>query len=159
MIGTFLAKACGDVVIGESKAKQTPFIEFAFELTGEEHKGKRVLYTGYFAEKTAERTIEALRTCGWKGNSLTDFSSGSLCGLDTNEVNLVLDEESYVKQDGSTGVKTIVRFVNSKNGSFVRPEMRLSASALTALDAKFGTLLGAKKSNGASVKSDDEVPF
>lgn len=66
--GRYKARAEGAVVLGNSKDKGTPFIEFYLQITEGEEKGKRVRWTGYFTEKTQERTIDALLTCGWTGD-------------------------------------------------------------------------------------------
>lgn len=49
-----------------------------------------ITWYGYFTEKTWERTLDSLRYMGWKGDDL-----GNLDGLDSNEVELVLDVEEY----------------------------------------------------------------
>lgn len=70
-----------------------------------------ITWFGYFTEAACDRTIEALRYCGWEGD---DF--GRLEGLDKNEVELVLENDTY---EGKTRLK--VQWVN-----------RLAALALKA---------------------------
>lgn len=61
-----------------------------FEITQGEHQGRTITWFGFFTDKTAERTLDSLRHCGWDGD---DFVN--LTGLDANEVELVIAEEEY----------------------------------------------------------------
>lgn len=66
----------------------------------------RITWFGYFTDKTWERTIESLRYMGWKGQDLSQLD-----GLDANEVDLVIDDETY---EGKTRAK--VQWVNRVGG-------------------------------------------
>jgi hypothetical protein len=67
---------------------------------------RRVTWFGYFTDDTIDRTIESLRIMGWTGNDLSDLQ-----GLDANEVELVVEDETY---EGKTRAK--VRWVNRPGG-------------------------------------------
>lgn len=116
--GKYKARATGEVVVGESKEKHTPFVELYFEITQGENAGGKVRWTGYFTEtkdkrgKTgSERVLESLYACGWEGVDLADFEDNALHGLDANEVEIVVELEEYEK-DGETRTSPRVRWVN-----------------------------------------------
>lgn len=113
--GRYKARATGEVVLGNSKDKGTPFIEFYFEILEGEDKGKKVRWTSYFTEKTQERTIEALITCGWTGDDPGEFADGKLHGLDKAEVEIVTELETYEK-NGEKKTAPRVRWVNKLGG-------------------------------------------
>lgn len=114
--GKYKAKACGTVVLGESSKKGTPFIECMFKIIGGENEGGEVKWTSYLSEKAAERTIEALQTCGWKGENLGEFADGELHGLDANEVEIVVELEEYETEEGEKRVWPRVQWVNGLGG-------------------------------------------
>lgn len=68
----------------------TEQIGILFDYIDENGEPSRITYYGYFTESTADRTIESMRFCGWEGD---DF--GQLEGLDRNEVELVIEDETY----------------------------------------------------------------
>src|SRR5258708_5207159 len=111
--GKYTAKATGEVVLGKSANKGTPFIEFYFQVTKGELEGKSVRYTGYFTDNTAERTIDSLRTCGWSGNDLVAFRDGKLHGMDSKEVEIVVSLEEFVNDKGEKKMSARVAWVNS----------------------------------------------
>jgi hypothetical protein len=104
--GKYKARAVGQVVVGKSKDKGTPYIEFYFEVTQGENKGGSARWTGYFTDKTSDRTIEALQICGWEGEDLSEFEDNGLHGLDTNEVQIVVELETF--EDRDTGEERTV---------------------------------------------------
>lgn len=75
--------------------------------------GEDVFWRGNFSEKGLKHTVKALRAMGWKGDDLSN-----LAGLDTNHVDLVLEEREWNGE-----VKTEVKWVNSAGGG-----MHVSAS-------------------------------
>lgn len=107
--GTYRARATSWVLGETSTGKEQVAVEFS--LTDPELQGERIAWYGFFTEKTFERTIESLRACGWTGDNLEDLS-----GLDANEVDLVIEQETYegkttprvrwVNRPGAIGVKT-----------------------------------------------------
>jgi hypothetical protein len=76
--------------------------------------GQTVTWRGYFTEKTTERTLDSLEYMGWDGKDIT-----KLTGLDTNDVNLVIDHEVSEK-DGKTYPK--VNWVNRIGGTLAVKE-------------------------------------
>lgn len=116
--GRYKARAAGEVVLGESKEKRTPFVELYFEIVEGENAGGRVRWTSYFTDtkdkkgrSVAERTIEALQLCGWQGDDLADFADHQLHGLDANLVQIVVELEDYEK-DGESRTSPRVKWVN-----------------------------------------------
>ncbi len=67
-------------------------------------------------DKTQERTVEALQICGWQGDDLSEFSDNGLHGLDTNEVSIVVELESYVNADGEEKSAPRVKWINRIGG-------------------------------------------
>jgi hypothetical protein len=119
--GTYRAKACGEVVLGTSSQKGTPFIELYFQITEGDNKGGKVRWTSYFSEKTNERSIESLQYCGWRGEDLSEFADGGLHGLDANEVEIVVELEEYqtketTEKPSETRVSPKVQWVNRAGG-------------------------------------------
>lgn len=113
--GKYKARANGEVVLGKSAEKKTPFIELYFVITEGENAGGEVRWTGYFSEKTAERTIQSLQHCGWQGEDPSEFADGDLHGLDANEVEIVVELEEYEK-DGERRTAPRVQWVNRLGG-------------------------------------------
>lgn len=114
--GRYKARASGEVVLGVSKEKKTPFIELYFEILEGDDKGKKVRWTSYFTEKTQERTIEALIVCGWSGDDPGEFADGKLHGLDKNEIEIVTELEDYVDKNGEKKTSPRVKWVNRLGG-------------------------------------------
>ncbi len=113
--GTYRAKASGACVLGTSANKGTPFIELYFKIIDGEHLGSLVRWTGYFTENTSERTIQSLILMGWQGEDPSEFEDGTLHGLDSNEVDVVVELEEYEK-DGETRTSPRVQWVNRAGG-------------------------------------------
>jgi hypothetical protein len=103
--GIYLATPMPGAALGyTSKGTESVGVEFVLK-----ESGQRVSWYGYFSEKTTERTIEALRFCGWTGQDLSDLSE---IGQDQNvEVNLVIEQEEY---EGKVRAK--VQWVNRAGG-------------------------------------------
>jgi len=108
----YTARAVGhDLGVADSGKE---FIAVEFEIQSGEHAGDRLTWRGFFTEKTAERTIESLRYCGWKGDDLTDMT-----GFGSTLVQIVVDHESY---EGKTYAR--IQWVN-----------KLGVSLKNAMDA------------------------
>lgn len=103
--GYYRARAT-DGALGNSSKKLTPQVVVNFVLTDEEFAGERLPWIGYFTEATEERTLEALRICGWKGDDLDNLE-----GITDNEVELMVDLETF---EGKVRAK--VQFVNRAGG-------------------------------------------
>jgi hypothetical protein len=135
MRGTFVAKAVPSIyhdaamaddpendVWGEAKTG-TRYVQVAFEIARGEHAGKVFTWRGMFGPKSAERTIESLRYCGAR---LADGDVFDLVGLSSNEVSIVLDEDT----DEITGkTYTTVSWVNRFGASGIKAESRMGTDA------------------------------
>lgn len=160
--GKYKAVACGQVVLGTSKQKGTPFIEFYFRVTDGPSAGEEVRWSGYFSEKTQERTIESLQFCGWDGDDLSEFSDGALHGLDTTPVQIVVEHEEYEK-DGEKKVAPRVAWVN-RIGGFLQTESAMASDAAASFGERMRGLVakvrerrpggdGTDFNHGANVKA------
>lgn len=127
--GTYKARATGEVVLGSSSQKGTPFIELYFEITQGDNKGGKVRWTSYFSEKTSERSIESLQYCGWKGDDMSEFSDGGLHGLDKNEVEIVVEIEEYNDKEGNPRSSPKVQWVNRGGGGYLNTAQAMNTDA------------------------------
>jgi hypothetical protein len=159
--GKYKGRAVGEVVLGVSKEKGTPFIECFFEVTEGKFEGERVRWTGYFTEtadrkgKTvAERTIESLQTCGWSGEDVGEFADHELHGLDTNDVQLVVDIETY-ERDGETKSAPRVQWIN-RLGS-VNLENAMGAAEAQAFGSKMKGLVLSMKQKRPQPPADPAI--
>jgi hypothetical protein len=134
--------------LGESLGG-TPRVEVAFNFLDEHEDG--IVYMGYLTPKTLERTVKDLRTMGWKGNNPKDLK-----GIDTNEVELIVDNEEY---KGKMYPK--VKWVNSVKGEKDSAKMQSRADAIAkriaALEVEGKEEPEEKNANVAG--SDEDVPF
>lgn len=73
---------------GQSGTKKTEMVSVKFQFVGGANDGKQYTWNGYFTEKTAARTMDALEHCGWDGVDLK-----RLTGFGSKNVELVVDEE------------------------------------------------------------------
>lgn len=144
--GKYSAKATGEVVLGKSKEKGTPFIEFYFQVTSGELAGQKVRYTGYFTDNTAERTIDSLRVCGWTGDDLSVFRNGRLNGLDAKEVEIVTQLEEFTNDKGEKKMAARVAWVNG--GAYINTQARMNEDDALSFGARFNHLLSRKPSTG-----------
>ena len=126
--GSYKARATGEVVLGTSSKKGTPFIECYFEITKGDNAGGKVRWTSYFSEKTNERSIESLQYCGWRGDDLSEFSDGGLHGLDANEVEIVVELEEYQTETGETRSSPKVQWVN-RGGGYLNTDAAMAPEA------------------------------
>ena len=109
--GTYRAKAIEAQLGFTNGGKEQVAISFQVLTPGFE--GTRLAYYGTFGEKALEITVKALRACGWTGLDLSDFT-----GIDTNEVNLVVEHEEY---NGTITAK--VKWVNDGAGGLLKNVM------------------------------------
>ena len=85
--------------------------------------GETITWYGFFTEKTEDRTLEALRHCGWEGDDLSD-----LRGITSNEVYVVIEHET--NDEGETHAR--VRWVNSGAGGALAMKATMDRAAATA---------------------------
>lgn len=119
--------------------------------------GERITWYGFFTDETYERTIEALRSCGWTGDNLSDFLFGKDLpnGFD-REVQLVIEHET--REDGT--VYPRVRWVNS--GSGLAMKSMLDAQSAAAFSAKMKgkiAMMGGAKNATSKPAKDEDIPF
>jgi hypothetical protein len=140
---------------GKSPSKGTRQVVVDFELLDEAHKGERINWIGYITPNTQERTLETLRTCGWKGDDVTDLQ-----GLGDNEVELVVDHETYEEKTHAR-----VQFVNRIGSGFKmkspmsEQEKKAFAAEMRGLAVKSRSTTAAPAPAGDGPKSPDDVPF
>lgn len=149
--GTYKARVEGECVLGESKNKGTPFLEFYLTITAGDAKGQRARWTGYFTENATERSIQALQFCGWQGEDLSEFSDGALHGLDSNDVEIVVELEDYEVEyeDGTKETKTAPRvaWINRAGGFLNKAAAMDPAAAKSFGDRMRGLVLKSKEKN------------
>ena len=124
MKGTFTAHA-RDYALGitDNGKEQAAVL---FEITEGDEAGERLTWFGYFTEKTAARTIESLRHCGWQGNDLSTITADDLC----NDVSIVVDEEEYNGE-----LRTKIQWVN-RLGSGLAVKTRMDPTAAASFAAR-----------------------
>lgn len=129
------AKAWGFGVAGTG----TEQIGVSFEITEGDYAGKRVGWYGFFnSEENAKRAMRSMRTCGWDGQGPVTEADG----LDTNDVEIVVEEDSY---QGET--KSKVAWVNAI-GVALKPMSEEQQQALNARLSRWQ-----KPSTGARARS------
>jgi hypothetical protein len=113
----------------------TEQVAVSFEL----EDGERRTWYGYFTDKAAERTLEALTICG-----VTNLET--LEGIDANEVELVLRDEEY---EGT--VRERVAFVNRLGSGGIAMKNRMGEKDKKDFAKRFkGQFLKLQKENGAA---------
>jgi hypothetical protein len=103
--GVYAARPLPGAALGMTKThKECVGVEFELK-----ESGQHISWYGYFTDATSERTIEALRFCGWRGQDLSDLSD---IGNDPSvEVSLVIEQEEW---EGKVRAK--VQWVNRAGG-------------------------------------------
>lgn len=119
--------------------------------------GKRLTWYGFMTDKTSERTMNALITCG-----VTDLLT--LEGLTSNEVDLVVEHDTY---NGKTTAKVV--WVNPLGSGGVALKDKVEGSERAAMLAKHqGNFLKLKKAAGVATgpaqpppapNDNDDIPF
>lgn len=133
--------------VGRSKNQGTPYVRVAFEFLGDDGKatGQGDSWDGYLTERTSERTIEALKVCGWDGKDWDGFE-----GLGSSVVRLTIGPETY---KGSTFEKIL--WVNAAQiGRPIPEEFRVVGKARQALADQFSG--SAPKPAAAKPTFDDD---
>lgn len=149
--GTYKARASGESVLGTSKNKGTAFLEFNLQITEGEFKGRYVRWTGYFTENTQERAIQSLIYCGWAGEDLNEFSDGGLHGLDTNEVDIVVEIETYENEAGEEKEAARVAWIN-RPGGYLNKEAAMSSDAAKSFSERMRGLVNAVRGKTPGAK-------
>ena len=123
-------------------------IAVAFDFV--EPAGTRKTWYGFFTDETADRTVEALRACGWKGDDLSVFVEGAPLpeGFD-QEVELVVKQEEYPV--GSGQISDRIAFVNSGGGLALKTP--LTKEQASAFATRMKTRIGAfDRANGRAAQ-------
>lgn len=77
--------------LGLSKRKGTKQILMMLKLTSGEFKGVALPWFGYFSEDSAERTVQALRLCGFTGQDIFDVETQKM----TEQVQVTVENETF----------------------------------------------------------------
>ena len=110
--------------------KQTPAVSVIFEIIDGDAAGDRIKWDGWLTEKTADRTMESLRYCGWNTDMLDD-----LAGVTDNEVSLTIEPEVN-ERDGKTYAR--VKWVNRVGGgASINDMQRVAGASAKALAQRF----------------------
>lgn len=80
--------------------------------------GRQMTYYGTFTDGGQKHTIKALRTCGWRGEDLSDLSS-ALWDRSGLEVELVVEHDEY-----NGKLRDRVRWVNPPGGGASGPVLK-----------------------------------
>jgi hypothetical protein len=123
----------------------TGTVQIGVEFSLLDKPGESITWYGYLSDKAFELTIKALRACGWEGADLAELERQD-CGLDKNEVVLVIEHEEYPENSGQWQAK--VAFVNSGGG--VAMKTKLQGDDLKAFAAEMkGRILAMDPSSAA----------
>ena len=141
-VGTWNARAISAALSYAKTGKEQVVVSFAI-LDGP-GEGQSVRWTGWFTEKTFERTICSLRYCGWKGDDLSDLST-----VGESDCQVTVEHDSY---DGKSHAK--VSWVNALGGN-LKPMATIDAAGFAS---RMLPKIAALKSKGQN-EDDGEVPF
>jgi hypothetical protein len=156
--GTYEARAVGEVVLGESKEKGTPYIELFFEIATGPCAGQKVRWTSYFTERTQERTIEALMTAGWQGTDFTEFADSGLHGLGSQLVGIVVELEDWVTKEGEARQTPKVKWVNDLARGGIDTSKSMSGPALESFATRMNALAEGIRARHAAKNAVDFPP-
>jgi hypothetical protein len=126
--GRYVAKAIS-YDFEKTKGKGTDYIRAIFQIQEGECKGRQITWRGYLTDAASERTIAALRACGFTG---TSDELDEMPGFGTANVQIVVDQEEY---EGKRYNR--VKFINriSSKGT-QKSEQSLSEDEIAVLKAK-----------------------
>lgn len=112
--------------LGVTPTKGTDFVRVVFCIRGGDADGEQVSWDGYFTPNTTERTLAALGYlgCTFPNNDVTD-----LTGVDTNDVQITVEQEPYVGKDGETHTAARVRWVDPLGAVRRAPPLDAGAKA------------------------------
>lgn len=82
--------------------------EVEFEIIQGPFQGCSIVWRGFFTEKTAERSLESLRYCGWQGDDIAAWT-----GMGSRNVEIIIEDKA--NQDGKVFPK--VKWVNRLGSS------------------------------------------
>lgn len=126
----------------------SPQVCVNFEILEGEQMGRRIAWFGFFTEKTTQRTIEALRYCGFKGNDLAELETQAL----DNEVEIIVQHEEY---QGKWRAR--VAWVNQVGGGGFKFAKAMDRSGIRAFAAQMRTAVGSVP-EAAGKKAERQPP-
>jgi hypothetical protein len=168
--GKYRARAVGGD-FGKTPNTGTDFVKVTFVIADGPHKSEHVAWNGWFGPNSTERTIESLKSCGctFPGNDITN-----LAGIDSKDVEIVVEHEAFEGRDGKAATAVKVSWVNALAGG-INPEAKMDAGAKASFAQKMkGALLmmnkGAPLNNGSpstattgaapsAGAAGDDIPF
>lgn len=141
----YRAVAVKPIQFGEAKTG-TKQVLVQFEIIDGPHSGRLLPWFGFFSEKAHERTLEALRLCGFKGDDLMAVLEQPM----DQEVSITVEHEVY---EGKSHAR--VAWVNAPGGGGVtlaKPmgadQFRQFAAQLKSKLAKVPAVDGKKAERG-----------
>jgi hypothetical protein len=138
--GSYLARGVSGGLGFTRGGKEQVAVEL--QILDEAFAGETITWFGYFTEGTQERTLETLRTLGWKTDDLDNLD-----GIADNDVRVVLAEEEY---DGKTSLK--VKWINKLGGLALKTPMSEEQAKAFARQMKGTVLATAPAGKQASAK-------
>lgn len=108
--------------------------------------GQHITWYGYFSDAAQQRTLESMRHCGWEGDDIAAINPQNMCGLDANEVQLVIEHDTY---NGKTAAK--VQWVNKTGAGGVALNSRMDDAQRRAFAARMkGAAIASRKAAGGN---------
>jgi len=170
--GKYRARAVGGD-FGDSSQKKTPYAKVPFKISpGQgEASGETVVWNGYFGENSTTRTIESLRFCGC---TFPDNDVMNLEGIGANEVEVVVEHESYKTREGEDRIAVKVAWVNSLIGGVRDTDKMDAGRAAQFRNSMKASIALAKRGQGAAAPNgtapragapaqqpmnEDDIPF
>ena len=160
--GTYRARAI-EGALGFTKGDKEQ-AAILLEVSEGEAEGQRITWFGYFTEKTTDRTMEALRLCGWLGDDISDLSSiNGAC-----DVTIVVEAEEYegkwnakvkwINRLGGGGIALNAPMAGDKAKSFAATMRAKAAASRIALAAKGEKVQRTEKAAGPPADSENPAP-
>lgn len=169
-IGTHVARPCTGTLSTFGK-NNTPCVAVELVLVDDPNVGD--IWIGWLGDKigkdgksTTERTVEALRRCGWESDDLSDIAFPA-----SAQVEIVVGDEEWEKDNGDVQTTRKIQFINEIGGGVMRPAA-MDKSAAKKLAEKLMTKV---RGNGKPAQKkappprgepdfgppggDDDIPF
>ena len=93
--GIYKVRATQNWALSET-TKGTPYVRLEFDILDGPAKGQKISRDFFLSDKTWEKTVESLRTCGWQGDDVSN-----LAGVDANEVVAKIVHEMITDKNGN----------------------------------------------------------
>jgi len=141
-----------------------------FEIVEGEAAGTRLTWYGYFTDKSQERTLQALRYCGWKNDDIVNMEGmGDLLvqivvGYEEQTVGKnagkIVAKVQWVNQLGGGGPIKLDRPMDANQKRMFAARMKLFAKMVPPVQGGYPVANRAKTEEGgaADAKAEDE-PF